>query len=443
MKRLLSLIALMLAAAPSFAGMTSIAQLPLLNITGTGAVKPNLMLLYDNSGSMTSMFTPDYVDDSSTCRSRATMSGGTRACAVGHPPFNSPDFNKQYYNPAVLYSPPVKADGSFYPNLDQTVTSTWTSVTTDAFGINDTNLLGNTASSTNLVTGFPDLKWCDTNNANCMTNSATYSYPNDALYTPVSFTANPYYYSVMVAEYCTDANLTNCQTVTVGATPPANYPFPAKVRWCDSTALTNCQAKYVGSFKYPRFSTPTNSQAAYGTVTIDASAGSNSLTISKVEVGAPGAPVVITNGPVTASAGTNSTTKQQLAATALAASIIAKTGLADQYTACVRTPNPTGTVPTCASFGINLPTTNIVAVIPIICPAGATSKGIGPCAVITDASRSGWPVIPSAPAAEVTSLQYSTAFITFSNDTARNSQATLSSLKLGTVELLSSQLTFA
>ncbi len=31
---------------------TSIAQLPLLNITGTGTVKPNLMLLFDNSGSM-------------------------------------------------------------------------------------------------------------------------------------------------------------------------------------------------------------------------------------------------------------------------------------------------------------------------------------------------------------------------------------------------------
>jgi type IV pilus assembly protein PilY1 len=69
--------------------VTSIAQLPLLNITGTGNVKPNLMLLYDNSGSMASAFTPDYVDDSSTCRSRATMAGGTRGCSVGQPPFNS------------------------------------------------------------------------------------------------------------------------------------------------------------------------------------------------------------------------------------------------------------------------------------------------------------------------------------------------------------------
>ena len=98
--------------APAGAGPTEIANLPLLNMTGSGTVKPNLMLLYDNSGSMSSAFTPDYVDDSTTCRSRETMSGGTRGCRIGDPPFASPDFNRQYYDPRVRFAPPVRADGT-------------------------------------------------------------------------------------------------------------------------------------------------------------------------------------------------------------------------------------------------------------------------------------------------------------------------------------------
>jgi type IV pilus assembly protein PilY1 len=445
MKRLLSLLALVLLAAPAVAGVTNIAQLPLLNITGTGAVKPNLMLLYDNSGSMASTFTPDYVDDSTTCRSRSLMSSGTRSCVVGHPPFNSPDFNRQYYNPRVLYSPPVKADGTLYPNLDKTATNTWASVTTDGFGINDNPLNGGTAASTNLVTGFPDLKWCDTDNANCAYNLATYSYPSDSLYTPVTFTANPYYYTIAVAEYCTTANLTTCQSVGVGAAAPVNYPFPAKVRWCDSAALTNCQAKYVGSFKYPRYASPTSSQlAAYGTITIDSSATANPMNINSVSVGETGGAVVITNGAVPAPSGTNNATRQATMATSVAASIIAKTGLAKQYTACVRTPTPAGTVPACSSFGITLATNNMVAVIPIVCPVGSGSnKGVGPCAVLTDASREGWPLTVNAPLAQVAPAQRSTALLTFANKTARKSQATLTSLKLGATDLIPGGITFA
>src|SRR5438874_1185966 len=92
---------LALLAGAAAAAVTKIAQVPLLNIIGTGNVRPNLMLLYDNSGSMAWNYTPDNVNDSTTCRAFATMlvpSGssartGTHACTVGNPPFNSPDFN--------------------------------------------------------------------------------------------------------------------------------------------------------------------------------------------------------------------------------------------------------------------------------------------------------------------------------------------------------------
>ena len=48
----LGLLTLLGSALPAAADPTSISTLPLLNISGSGAVKPNLMLLYDDSGSM-------------------------------------------------------------------------------------------------------------------------------------------------------------------------------------------------------------------------------------------------------------------------------------------------------------------------------------------------------------------------------------------------------
>lgn len=439
---LFAVLALALLPPVSVAGPTGIAQLPLLNISGTGTVKPNLMLLYDNSGSMRSAFTPDYVDDSTSCRSRATMAGGVTGCRAGHPPFNSPDFNKQYYNPKVLYSPPVDASGNAYPAQSAANTSNWTSVTTDGFGINRTDLLGASTTSTNLATGFPDLRWCDSNNI-CGYNSATYSFPSDSKYTARTFSTNPYYYSINVAEYCTDAGMSNCIGTAVGAAAPAGYPVPARVRWCDSAALTRCQAKYVGTYKYPRFANPNGGVvASYGTITIDASASNNALQISSVTVTEPGATYTITNGPVSAPSGTNSTGEQASVATALAASIIARTGLVNQYTACVRTPTPTSSgVPACATLGISLGANNIVAVVPIDCTPGATSKAMGPCSVLPDASRAGWPLTVAAPSTVVSTAQAATALISVSGTASSNKVPVLSGITLGGVAMLAGPLT--
>ncbi len=438
MKKILGFLTLILLGGAAFADVTRIAQLPLLNISGTGNVKPNLMLLYDNSGSMASAFTPDYVDDSTTCRSRALMSGGTRGCTVGQPPFNSSDFNRQYYDPKVTYTPPVKSDGTSYASQTRSATTNWTSVTTDGFGVNKKDLLGQSASTTNLATGFPDLRWCDTNNANCVYNTATYTYPNDSRYTSQAYNSNPYYYTINVAEYCTDDSLTNCTTTAVGAAAPAGYPKPAKVRWCDSTALTNCQAKYVGNYKYPRFSNPNGGVvAAYGTITINASSSATAMAIDTVTVAEPGGSVVITSGPVIASGGTNTATKQATVATSLAASIINKSGLTNQYLACVRTPTPSGTVPACSTYGINLGANNVVAVIPIDCLTGTSSKAIGMCSVLADSSRSGWQITVNAPQSAALITNYATALVSVSGKASRNS--TLSGgTKLGSTVLISS-----
>jgi type IV pilus assembly protein PilY1 len=441
MTRLFSLLAaalvpllLTLPASPAQAGPTAIAQLPLLNISGSGTVKPNLMLLYDNSGSMTSTFTPDYVDDTTTCRARATMAGATRACRIGDPPFASADFNKQYYNPKVRYLPPVSATGVAFDAINRTNTGGWTSVTTDGFNINNTDLLGANVDKSNLAAGFPDLRWCD-GNGNCSANTSGYAYPNDDRYTAQSFNANPYYYTINVAEYCTDSSLTNCRVTAVNAPAPAGYPEPARVRWCDSRALTNCQAKYVGNFKYPRFSDPNRNPDWFGTITIGASTSTNSMKIDSVSVVEPNGTFTLTKTTVTASSGTNTAAKQAALANAQAASIIARTGLAAQYTACVRSPTVTG-VPACSGYGITLESNNVVAVVPISCPAGTSGKAVGPCTLVSDGSRAGRDLI-------VASGSSVTALLSVAGSTNGSKNQVLSGLTFGGTQLFSSSLSFS
>ncbi|HWT15774.1 MAG TPA: PilC/PilY family type IV pilus protein [Patescibacteria group bacterium] len=70
-----------------------------------GAVDPNLMVTFDDSGSMGFGFTPDNVDN-----------GGSRNCAWRYKRYYSAAYNKQYYNPAIVYPPPLKHDGSALAN---------------------------------------------------------------------------------------------------------------------------------------------------------------------------------------------------------------------------------------------------------------------------------------------------------------------------------------
>jgi type IV pilus assembly protein PilY1 len=432
MKTTLSLLALALVFSGSVhAGPTKIAQLPLLNIEGTGSVQPNLMLLYDNSGSMARSFTPDYIDDVSTCRAQALMSGGTRRCVVGEPPYMSPEFNKQYYNPKITYKPPVDSKGVSYDSKTAAKTTNWTAVPTDGFGVNKTDLAGTTsATTTDLVTKFPDLEWCGADGS-CVRNRVTYTYPDDYYKSPKTVSSNPYYYTILAAEYCTDASLTTCKPTAVGAAAPDGYEFPANVRWCDSAALTNCQAKYVGNFIYPRFSNPNGGAVgAFGTITIGASYNNTALSINSVSIADPAGAQTITNNAVSAPNGTNSATEQQDLATALAASIIAKTGLARQYTACVRTPSasPAG-VPSCASLGIPVGGANVVAVIPIDCIAGTTGKPIGACSLVTDNAREGWAFSVSTTSAGTGPRP--TAILAVSGTTENGGTPKLASLALG------------
>lgn len=111
------------------AASVSLATAPLATSTTT-TVKPNLLFVLDNSGSMDWDHMPDDSSDG----------GSAVSFSYGYYGLRSSQCNQVYYNPAVTYQPPVYADGTSYAN------SSFTAAWTDGY---------NTGSGTvNLNTGF-------------------------------------------------------------------------------------------------------------------------------------------------------------------------------------------------------------------------------------------------------------------------------------------------
>ena len=90
---------------PSLAATVSLATSPLATSTTT-AVKPNLLLVLDNSGSMDWDHMPDDVTDG----------GSAVTFSYGYYGVRSSQCNQVYYDPAITYLPPVDKDGMDYPN---------------------------------------------------------------------------------------------------------------------------------------------------------------------------------------------------------------------------------------------------------------------------------------------------------------------------------------
>jgi type IV pilus assembly protein PilY1 len=88
-----------------------------------GGVDPNLMFMLDDSGSMRWGFMPDELmggRNLGNCVSYVDY-GGDGFCAMNigdRSQLLSPTYNKLYYNPDVTYEPPLKADGTSYPDSD-------------------------------------------------------------------------------------------------------------------------------------------------------------------------------------------------------------------------------------------------------------------------------------------------------------------------------------
>ncbi len=142
-----------------------------LQTSGSSDVKPNLMFVLDNSGSMGWDYSPDWANSASDWLK------------------DNSDYNTQYYDPEVIYSPPLTYQGVNMAN--QT-----------GFGTvsNEVNDQGNTKNGTS------DLR------------------------------SSAFYYAFIPGEYCTTPSLTSC---VISKVPTGIYTYPADIRWCNSsTAAT-------------------------------------------------------------------------------------------------------------------------------------------------------------------------------------------------------------
>ena len=291
-------LSVLLGAPVARADLLDLATAPLADSTPT-TVLPNLLFLMDDSGSMKQHYTPDYLmeyqitnnswtnnsywfnpdtleknckdsaDDNPSGESYGTVSSDMTKmdmCVVGDVPYMTSAINAQYYHPEIRYLPGIQYDGSSYPSQ-----TTPTAVSSDGYGIiKNTMTSGTTPNTINITTEFPDRVWCKVKNPSssqlsntdyCRKNS-DYLYPNSTYKYGrygTSYSNNndvigtygaPYYYSVVVSEYCTAPDLKVC---TSSATATGEYTYPAKSRWCSDTGLTNCQALKTNTYRYPRY----------------------------------------------------------------------------------------------------------------------------------------------------------------------------------------------
>ena len=363
--------------------------------TATTSIKPNVMFLLDDSGSMYREFMPEYVvaptpaapstlgvlipgtaacfdnGDTGDGEAAGDIAGTINACRPGDPPYNSPDFNTIYYNPAIFYRPAVNYNGVQLPNMNALNTANWTQVVTDAYNVenwhqlvdangdafintvspNETALAA--ATEVDLATGYPDRVWCTApgdvaTGGNCRQNSA-YTFPNYQFpygngtdnVTPKYVNTAPYYYRMQTAQYClpagtdcrsgsaittahtlqavefcTDNELTNC---AAGSAVTASHTFSG-VRWCsDAGTLQTCQRKKAGSFVHAKHLGTTRSDAGSfaavsneGQITVG-SVNAGGGTINSITIGG----TTIFTGPLSIPSGSSTGN----AASAIAAAI--------------------------------------------------------------------------------------------------------------------------
>ena len=312
---LLMAAAVLLPARQGYAEIADLAQVPLAN-SPSDAVLPNLMYILDDSGSMAWPYMPDNIwrtssgDTLNNCKRCTSAScsgpGGTGAnghqcgnvqndpdiadntaeVTYGEAPFYAALFNKIWYNPNITYSPGIDYLGVSLGNANPNNAS------------NDAYLGGG---STNLVSGFREVYYCNVNAptgaqlndpARCRRNGihnvspflagqpnyfrywnstgTNIGLPTTAFYRKVLVTtSNAHYFTITPHEYCSDANLVNCVLATAaGASPGSPNTIEAPIRYCrtaaDATATgvisgnsggtPRCQKKYDRTnYPFPRY----------------------------------------------------------------------------------------------------------------------------------------------------------------------------------------------
>jgi type IV pilus assembly protein PilY1 len=223
--------------------------------TGVSSIKPNVMFILDDSGSMASDYMPDYVNDShnvpnttAACFDNgddgdsgggSNIGGNPNACIFGDPPYNSPDLNTIYYNPDLRYRPALNDNGTEMQLQDSANTAAWTAVRSNPYLNTNTD---------NLVTNYQDRVWCANQGdpaTACRQNSgynfpsAAFPYGQDSGGNTKYISVSPYYYRMQTRQYCSDALRTNCKSGSAISPSTDIYPAP---EFCKDAELTDCAA---------------------------------------------------------------------------------------------------------------------------------------------------------------------------------------------------------
>lgn len=346
--------------------VTPLADAP-MTTSGNANVRPNIMLLLDDSSSLVYQYLPDSAKTAALCDKAASSSSGAtptdRLNSVAEPcpqysgnmlkigpepamqprpPSYSPDVNLQYYNPEVRYLPPVKADSTSYPSMTGTSTTqggvlgatasspNWRAIPMDGYGVQD-----NTAFN---IEAWPLSYYCNQQNPAVCAADTTYNFPERAG-SPTDLTAKrtpvvpnnnaatfgaPHYYRLGVSQYCQEEQLTNCVNSTA---PTGAYLYPARLRFCKDIDKAVCQKNYdlargyqVPSYIYVPVNGTSSPVPATGTLMVQSLTNPNSRgSITTLSI----------NGQNVGPISLNSTT------TALAASIAARLNTISGYTATV------------------------------------------------------------------------------------------------------------
>lgn len=172
--------------------------------------------------------TPKDTSASPSCTTRSQM------------PYSTAKVNYQFYDPAVRYLPPLRADGTSYAS------SVSTSAKTDGFA---------GTGSTNLTTSYEHEVWCSVaspsptpsaaniaTHAQCKENTDTTGnalYPNATYTFRKTYSGPATYFTMEASEYCTSTEYTSCITrdEALAAVPAfvvggVTYNVPSYYRWC-------------------------------------------------------------------------------------------------------------------------------------------------------------------------------------------------------------------
>jgi type IV pilus assembly protein PilY1 len=174
-------------------------------------------------------------------------------------PYSTSAVNYQYYDPAIRYLPPLKADGTSY------AAASTSAPTADGFA-------GGAGTANLLTTGWEHEVWCSVaspsptptaaniaTHAQCKENTDTTSdnlYPNVTYTFRKTYSGPASYFTMDASEYCTSTTYTSCITraQALAAVPAfqisgVTYNVPSKYRWCSfynpfsKSFSTDCQGR--------------------------------------------------------------------------------------------------------------------------------------------------------------------------------------------------------